>query len=369
VELGVGRYQPHFAAEVLDNGYGDCTDKQTLLASLLTSAGFKVYPVLISSQRDIDPDVPSPGQFDHVIGVVAVGDKNIWLDTTPEVAPFGFLMAPLRGKRGLLVRSDSASLEVTLENPDFKSSHIFQMKAKLDDSGTLRGEAEYTIAGDDFEVLLRSLFRSTPMPQWKDLAQRISYGYGFGGEVSEVHATPPEDLSQPFHLSYKYTRKSYGDWDNRRISAPLPAAYLPDIKEGTKTPSAPLWFGVPGEIQFHSTVELPKSYTLQLPPTVSTKEDFGQYDGEYSLQDGVLTTDRRLVLFVSELPVTGYPNYKEFRKQIVDDRERMIQLSSTSAPRPSSATEAANSDPSSMAEIGRAVWSLPSSSGCSAIRK
>src|SRR5262249_33134235 len=30
VDFGIGRYQPHFAAEVLSNQYGDCKDKHTL---------------------------------------------------------------------------------------------------------------------------------------------------------------------------------------------------------------------------------------------------------------------------------------------------------------------------------------------------
>ena len=33
ISLGVGRYQPHSAADVLENGYGDCKDKHTLLSA------------------------------------------------------------------------------------------------------------------------------------------------------------------------------------------------------------------------------------------------------------------------------------------------------------------------------------------------
>jgi hypothetical protein len=70
IDFGIGRYQPHAAAEVLGNQYGDCKDKHTLLASLLGAVGIKAYPALISTRHAIDPDVPSPGQFDHVISVV-----------------------------------------------------------------------------------------------------------------------------------------------------------------------------------------------------------------------------------------------------------------------------------------------------------
>ena len=59
LSFGVGRLQPHAAPEVLKNGYGDCKDKHTLLQALLKAEGIQSYPVLISSYRELDPDVPS----------------------------------------------------------------------------------------------------------------------------------------------------------------------------------------------------------------------------------------------------------------------------------------------------------------------
>jgi hypothetical protein len=39
LSFGMGRYQPHAAADVLHNQYGDCKDKHTLLAALLEAEG------------------------------------------------------------------------------------------------------------------------------------------------------------------------------------------------------------------------------------------------------------------------------------------------------------------------------------------
>src|SRR5437660_11126339 len=89
LSFGLGRYQPHSASEVLANQYGDCKDKHTLLASLLDASGIKAFPALISSARDIDADVPSPTEFDHVITVIPQRNSLLWLDTTTEVGPFG----------------------------------------------------------------------------------------------------------------------------------------------------------------------------------------------------------------------------------------------------------------------------------------
>jgi transglutaminase-like putative cysteine protease len=42
LSFGVGRLQPHAASEVLQNGYGDCKDKHTLLQALLRVEGMGI---------------------------------------------------------------------------------------------------------------------------------------------------------------------------------------------------------------------------------------------------------------------------------------------------------------------------------------
>ncbi len=82
LSLGVGRYQPHAAGDVLHNQYGDCKDKHTLLASLLEAEGLHASSVLINSSRKLDPDVPSPSQFDHVITLLPMAaptKKSGWI--------------------------------------------------------------------------------------------------------------------------------------------------------------------------------------------------------------------------------------------------------------------------------------------------
>jgi transglutaminase-like putative cysteine protease len=106
VAFGIGRYQPHSAAEVLANQYGDCKDKHTLLASLLAAVGIPAYPALISTSREVDGDVPSPGQFDHVITFVPREAGPVWLDTTTEVGPYQYLASPLRDKHALAIWKD-----------------------------------------------------------------------------------------------------------------------------------------------------------------------------------------------------------------------------------------------------------------------
>ena len=109
ISLGIGRYQPHSASDVLQNGYGDCKDKHTLFSAMLRAEGIKSYPVLIDSSRKLDADVPSPAQFDHVITAARLGTGTglTWLDTTPEVTPYGLILYQLRNKQAVLASEDA----------------------------------------------------------------------------------------------------------------------------------------------------------------------------------------------------------------------------------------------------------------------
>jgi tetratricopeptide (TPR) repeat protein len=352
IAFGLGRYQPHAAAEVLANQYGDCKDKHTLFASLLNASGIKAYPALIGMAHEIDADVPSPGQFDHVITVIPQAAGLLWLDTTSEVAPFALLVPPLRDKHALVIADDKApGLVVTPADDPFPTLQKFEMQATLSDAGVLDGKAENTDRGDT-EMLFRAAFRIVPQPQWKDLVQRVSYGLGFGGDVSNVNVPQLNKTSDPFRFSYDYKRKDYSDWANRRISPPLPHIALPEIDDEI-TPTVPIWLGSPGEIDFHATLELPKGYSPDLQKAVHIKRDFADYDANYSLSAGVITAERHLVIKLREVPVSEYAEYKSFRKAVDDDYDSYTSLS-------------AGRSASTLATYQEEIWNLPMSGNAEA---
>ncbi len=123
------------------------------------------------------PEVPSPAQFNHVITVVAnAGGRYIWLDTTPEVAPYSLLMLATAQQTGA---GDSYGRAPTADDHSGESSHSarqsFPSEGKLTLQGTFTGHVEQSIRGD-VRVLLRAVFRQLSQSQWKEGVQRFSYG-------------------------------------------------------------------------------------------------------------------------------------------------------------------------------------------------
>ena len=326
LDFGIGRYQPHAADDVLENGYGDCKDKHTLLASLLRAAGVEAWPALIHSSRKLDPEVPSPAQFNHVITVVPQGDKLVWLDTTPEVSPYGFLLVLLRGKQALMIPVGKApALVMTPENPPFPQKQFFSMEGKLNGEGTFSGHAEQSYRGDT-EVALRAAFRQVPESQWKEALQRFSYALNFGGEVSNVNLTRPDDLSKSFDVSYDYERKNYGGWESRQITPPFPPMGIEMSKE-SKKPLEPVVLGALGEITYRGKVTLPAGYSATAPANVDLVRDYAEYHSAYSIENGVFSASRRLVIKKNEVALSSWEDYRDFGKAVSDDENNYVHLS------------------------------------------
>ena len=332
LSFGVGRYQPHPAEDVFENEYGDCKDKHTLLAALLKAAGFDAWSALINSSRKIDPTVPSPGQFDHVITVVPRGSTLLWLDTTPEVAPFGLLMSTLRDKEALVIPANkpssldhAGSLMTTPSQPPFPMLQSAAIVGELDSDGTFTAHVHLIQRGDT-ELGYRLAFRGTPQTQWKELAQNISYREGFSGEVTDPKPSPPDESDKPFTLNYDYKKKSYGDWDNHRIIAPLPSFGIEAAASDEKKPTEPVVLGALGEIVLTSQTKLPKGYAPTYSDKLDLSEDFADYHAEYSIKDGVLTANRKLIVKKSEVPVSSWDAYKKFCNALADERVRYINL-------------------------------------------
>ena len=330
IDFGIGRYQPHSAADILDNQYGDCKDKHTLLAALLDAAGLKAYPALINSSHVVEVSVPSPGQFDHVITVVPKGSQLSWMDSTSEVAPLGFLLSRLRDKPALVVMPDKASFETTPAKPPFENKDDFTLNAKLDADGTLSSHVHSSERGD-WEVVLRYAFRRMPQSQWKDLVERISYGARLGGTIASPQVGPLEDTDQAFEMTYDYTIKDYSDGAKRRFIVPLPPPSLREPTEEDLNRRKPFWVGAEGEWREEARIELPKGLTVQAPEAINLKNSYGQFESHSEVKDGVLVTKRHVVLKARQIAPEDLASFKKFEKSISDYNSTYIFLAPTEA--------------------------------------
>ena len=336
LSLGQGRYQPHAAADVLANEYGDCKDKHTLLSSMLIAAGLRAYPALMNSSREIDADVPSPGQFDHVISAIPLGSETLWADTTAEVAPFRLLAPPLRDKKALVIRANgTARLETTPAEPPFLSTENVEIDGQVNDLGKLIGHAHLTLRGDA-EMYFRILFRRTPKSDWKQLGYLLSSVVGVRGEVTDVKTSEPAALEKPFEVEYNFTSDDFLDWSSKKakLSLPLPTLHLAVVEPDKQESSKPIQLGPPIDVAYRLKLSLPAKYESRAPVPLKVSRDYADYGSTYRLEGNTLIAERTYHLRQRELTSARTQDYIAFVAAARADEAQTLSVETSVAGTP-----------------------------------
>jgi len=341
LSLGLGRYQPHAASDVLHNQYGDCKDKHTLLSSLLEAEGLHASSVLINSSRKLDPEIPSPSQFDHVITLLPMGKDEVWMDSTTEVAPFRLLSFNIRKKQGLVIPFAGAPhLEETPADPPMANSQVQTIDGTINDLGKLNAKVSYVVRGDT-ELLMRIIFRRVPNAQWQHLVENINSMGGLDGEITNLKVGDPAATREPFQFSYDVSKANFLDWSKKKSDLELPLAQfnLADADEDeTSSDSEPIKFGPPGEFVYRVKLDLPAKVTAHAPLPFSLKRDYGEYKASYKLEGSVFTAERTMLMRERELPATRTGDYLAFRRAVIADLGQRLSIenaaSGSAAPSP-----------------------------------
>ncbi|MEN3326509.1 MAG: hypothetical protein V7638_1316 [Acidobacteriota bacterium] len=328
LSLGQGRYQPHLAADIMVNQYGDCKDKHTLLAAMLASTGMRAYPVLMNSSRKLDADIPSPGQFDHVITAIPLGNETLWADTTAEVAPAGLLAPPLRNKKALMIpTAGPAHLETTPAAPPFLSSELVTIEGTVDDLGKISAHTHMVLRGDS-ELYLRIMFRRTARSNWKDLGRVLSLVGGLSGEVTDIKTTDLTDLSKPFEIEFNVSQNDFFDWSSKKfkLELPFPRLRMPALTSRKANSTKPIELGIPIDISYRLKITVPSKYQARIPVPLKVTRDYGEYAADYKLDGQTFTGVRSLRLKQTELPAERLQDYRAFVAATQSDAAQTMSL-------------------------------------------
>jgi tetratricopeptide (TPR) repeat protein len=329
VAFGIGRFQPHPAGEVLRNQYGDCKDKHTLLAAMLREAGLHPQAVLIGAGIRFNEDVPSPSAFNHAITTLPVAGKQVWLDSTAEVAPYQLLVPAIRDKQALVIPENSAAkLERTPAATPFPFVETFVATGTLNSDGTMKAHMELVARGDD-ELAMRALFRMIAPGQWEQFTQRFSEGIGFSGTTSHTEASRADATEEPFKLSYDYEKEKYSDWDNYKILPLFPITYLPSVDEKEPPKTAPIELGSPRVELARTVIKLPAGWGAESPKDIHEKTAFASFDKTYKIDHDTLTVERRIEVLQKRVPAADWKAYKKWCDATIADNEKYIQLTTT----------------------------------------
>lgn len=140
IDVGASGFEPHFADEILEHGYGDCKDHATILEALLLAVGVPSSPVLINTAESyLLPQLAGNNYFNHVITYVP--DFDLYLDSTAQFAEFGTLPPEDMGKPTLVTQTGKIG---ATPNSSSKTDYtITHTKLRMLSDGSVVGGAKY----------------------------------------------------------------------------------------------------------------------------------------------------------------------------------------------------------------------------------
>lgn len=332
LQFGLGRFQPHQASEVLANQYGDCKDKHVLLAALLRAIGVSSAPVLISAGEPIDPEVPSPDQFDHVISFLQAGKDSVWLDATPGVAPFRLLLFNLRGKQGLLMPDGGpALLARTPPAPPFNTYTRVDASGVLNDAGRVTLDVRYETRGD-VETVLREVFRQVPEDNWKAFSQHFAQMSKLTGTVASTTAGDPRAIREPFAFTFQLEQPGALSWSNRNAeyTVPLPRLETPDFTDSSVTADS-LPLGILAEQANRLRLILPAGVTVRVPAPLTLTREYATYSSSAQTRGDTLIVERVLKFEPRMMPRSRAGDLAAFARVVEEDEDRTLAFTRATA--------------------------------------
>ena len=332
IQIGVGRWRPHSASEVLAKSYGDCKDKANLMRALLKVLNINSYPVLIYSG---DPNFvqeiwPSPRQFNHCIIAIKVSDETqvattvnhqtlgrlLIFDATDDNTPVGDLPDHEQGSLALIAAGDGGALmRMPLTSPE-TNQLARSAEVQLSPDGSIVATLTERAMGQS-AVHYRRQFRGLSRP---DYVKQVEHRVTAGATASKVTRVEPVDNLNAgrFALDVDFTAASYGQTMQNRLLVFKPAivSRRDSLLLTQTTRKHPV---VLDSYSFNETVnvKLPVGFDVdELPDAVKLDTPFGAYSTSYEVKDGQLTFKRALAQRAMTVPVEQYAAVRSFYERI-----------------------------------------------------
>jgi hypothetical protein len=346
VELGIGGYQPHPAAEVFSHAYGDCKDKVTLLSAMLKEIGVDSYYVIINTQRgSVTASTPPNFEFNHAILAIALpagADSQLlarlthptlgnilFFDPTDFLTPFGRLSGPLQANYGVLITPGGGELVELPQLPTAANSLDRTAKMTLDDKGTLRGEVHEVWVGDPAAAqryALRSVKLDTDQikPVESVVAASLTNFQVLKASVRNLH-----DVDRPFEWNYSIEAGEYAkaSGDLLLLRPRLLGVKAIPLLEMAEPRHNAIEFEAPERDTDVFEFVLPEGYVVdELPAPVHVDTSFGSYESRTEMVGQVMRYTRTFEIRSLSLPAAEAEELKQFYRIIARDERNAAVL-------------------------------------------
>lgn len=348
IELGIGGLQPHPAANVFRNRYGDCKDKAALMSSMLHEIGIDSYFVVINTERgSVGADTPAYSDaFNHAILAIKIPNgvsdpswvatvqhptlgKILYFDPTNRYIPFGQIGGYLQSTWGLLVTPSGGELVELPKQPAAMNSIERVGHLTLDASGKLVGEVQETRLGDRawsqrFTLLTVTKDSDRVKPIENLLSDSLS-----NFRITKATVLNLTHTDQPFGFKYTFEAERYAKVaGNLLLVRPrVLGRKASGILETREPRQFPIEFPGPVKDTDNLEIAIPAGYEIDdLPPPVDADFSFASYHSKTEAKGNVIRYTRSFEVKELSVPVSQANELKKFYRIIASDERNTAVL-------------------------------------------
>lgn len=345
IEIGIGGYRPHPAADTFAHRYGDCKDKATLLSAMLAQIGVKSNLMLIHTVRGIftEKSPPSIG-FNHAILVIQLPEGSfkerlpalyehpklghlLIFDPTNTWVPFGQLPYYEQDNYGLLVTENGGELlHLPISAPELNELKR-NAKLKLLPDGTLQGEIEEVRSGYH-AMIERAYLRDEAEKDRKKIIEHFLGADLSNFQVDSFDLTNSDDIDKDLILHFKFTASHYA-----KSAGPLLLVRPRVIGEdaGYFDATKPRHYAYEMRAPFFSSdsveITLPDGFKIdELPDPAKASFPFGEYTSKTEASGNVLKYTREYKMTATQVPLDHFDQLRRLFSQIITDEKNMAIL-------------------------------------------
>jgi hypothetical protein len=345
IEIGIGGLQPHYAADIYRNRYGDCKDKATLLLAMLSAVGIDGHLVMVDHRRGaVDPK--SPSIFgDHMIAAIEVpkgtdtsrlhslvqidgGRQVVIFDPTQEWIQFGDLPEYEQGSYGLLLDGKNSQITALPVEPPNTSVAKRTGKFALREDGTLTGDVTEDRTGNSAWMRRARLSADDARERevWLDRLVRDDLSNFTAGGMKIDHL---QDLDRDLEVSYQVTVPQYSrSAGTMLLLRPRVLGHNAfDNLDREKHRTLGMDLEYVGIVQDDFTIALPAGYKVdELPAPVKMDVGFASYESATTLAGNTLRYTRTLTVREFVLPADKYKELLTLASAIKTDEQASAVL-------------------------------------------
>jgi len=342
IEMGIGGYQPHFAADIFRNRYGDCKDKATLLSSMLSTVGIHAALLMVDSHRGvIDPDAPSivgnhmvtaieiPKGYDspklRSVVTAKTGRRYLIFDPTWEKTPFGQLEHNLQGSYGILMEgADTQAIALPLLSPEYNTIRR-NASLHLDPDGTLKGTVTEKRFGDVSERR-RTLYTHGDVKEQNEELDHILEQDFPTFKVADFKVENAEVLNKDLTTSYSLNVDRYARSMGQllMVRPRVLGSEAPSVDNEPRKVAIDLRETMQAKDDYD--IELPQGYAVdELPEPVDLDLGFASYKSSSQVKGNVIHYSRTYIVREVTLPADKYADLQKLSAVInTDEQSRAV---------------------------------------------